>query len=145
MTGCTLRDAIRGLAFAIAYDADAIANDRLTADPHAAALLLKNNADTLVAWTGKLREQEQKPTPAEPWCNHDPAAVVDGICECGAQLTEQGFVYRTPEGFISSYDHPALLDDLPEPGNRCKICGEDLTWIGPSHEYDWQHVADQKS
>lgn len=25
-------------------------------------------------------------TPAEPWCNHDAAAVVDGVCECGARL-----------------------------------------------------------
>lgn len=29
------------------------------------------------------------PTPTEPWCAHDPAAVVNGICECGLPVGER--------------------------------------------------------
>lgn len=36
---------------------------------------------TLGAWFDGYEE--------EPYCNHDPAAVYDGICECGADLTTQ--------------------------------------------------------
>lgn len=42
------------------------------------------------------------------------------------------------------YDHPARPDDLPEPGDRCKDCGEDITWRGPSHT-DWLHVDDKEN
>lgn len=30
-------------------------------------------------------------------------------------------------------------DDDPEPGDRCKGCGRDLTWVGPGMS-DWEHV-----
>lgn len=37
--------------------------------------------------------------------------------------------------------HPARPDDDPEPGDRCKDCGEPITWLGPSMT-DWEHTAD---
>jgi hypothetical protein len=37
-------------------------------------------------------------------------------------------------------DHRARPDDDPQPGDRCKDCGADITWIGPNLS-DWQHVA----
>jgi hypothetical protein len=43
---------------------------------------------------------------------------------------------------LNAYDHPARPDDDPEPGDRCKDCGEDITWIGPSVAHDWMHVDD---
>lgn len=42
------------------------------------------------------------------------------------------------------YDHDARPDDDPEPGDRCKDCGEDITWTGPSH-LDWLHVDDARN
>lgn len=42
------------------------------------------------------------------------------------------------------YDHDARPDDLPEPGDRCKTCGEPITWMGPSH-LDWLHVNDARN
>lgn len=27
-------------------------------------------------------------------------------------------------------------DDLPDPGDRCKYCGKEITWVGPG-DYDW--------
>lgn len=39
-------------------------------------------------------------------------------------------------------DHEARPDDDPEPGDRCKDCGRDITWTGPSM-YDWTHVDDR--
>jgi len=41
-----------------------------------------------------------------------------------------------------TYDHEARPDDLPEPGDRCKDCGEDITWMGPGWG-DWLHVDDE--
>lgn len=35
-------------------------------------------------------------------------------------------------------DHDARPDDSPEPGDRCKDCGEDITWVGPGSA-DWEH------
>ncbi len=35
-------------------------------------------------------------------------------------------------------EHDARPDDLPEPGDRCKDCGENITWIGPGIG-DWEH------
>lgn len=32
-------------------------------------------------------------------------------------------------------------DDLPEPGDRCKYCGTDITWIGPG-PYNWAPSTD---
>lgn len=43
-----------------------------------------------------------------------------------------------------TYDHEPQPDDLPEPGDRCKRCGEDITWTGPSI-YDWLHVDDEEN
>lgn len=37
-------------------------------------------------------------------------------------------------------DHDARPDDDNEPGDRCKDCGRDVTWVGPSHT-DWQHAV----
>jgi hypothetical protein len=42
------------------------------------------------------------------------------------------------------YDHDARPDDDNEPGDRCKDCGDDIVWIGPSH-VDWLHVADARN
>jgi hypothetical protein len=36
-------------------------------------------------------------------------------------------------------DHAARPDDLPDEGDRCKDCGREITWIGPS-DYDWEHA-----
>lgn len=41
-----------------------------------------------------------------------------------------------------TYDHDARPDDDNQPGDRCKDCGEAITWVGPSH-VDWIHVAEQ--
>jgi hypothetical protein len=35
-------------------------------------------------------------------------------------------------------DHPAIPDDLPEPGDRCKVCRKPITWTGPT-SMDWEH------
>ena len=43
-----------------------------------------------------------------------------------------------------TYTHDPVPDDLPEPGNRCRECGEDITWMGPS-QYDWMHVDDERN
>jgi hypothetical protein len=40
---------------------------------------------------------------------------------------------------VAHYDHRARPDDDPEPGDRCKDCGKDVTWIGPTHA-DWRHL-----
>ena len=45
---------------------------------------------------------------------------------------------------ITVYDHEARPDDDNEPGDRCKDCGDDIVWIGPSH-VDWLHVADARN
>ena len=42
------------------------------------------------------------------------------------------------------YDHDAAPDSLPGPGDTCKTCGEDITWIGPSQS-DWLHVDDKEN
>lgn len=43
-----------------------------------------------------------------------------------------------------AYDHEARPDDDPEPGDRCKDCGEPITWTGPS-PYSWLHVGDARN
>ncbi len=35
--------------------------------------------------------------------------------------------------------HTARPDDDPAPGDRCKDCGREVTWLGPSMS-DWEHV-----
>jgi hypothetical protein len=35
--------------------------------------------------------------------------------------------------------HDARPDDNPEPGDRCKDCGQPITWVGPNHT-DWEHI-----
>lgn len=40
-----------------------------------------------------------------------------------------------------AYDHDARPDDDPEPGDRCKVCGKAITWMGPSPTSDWKHSA----
>jgi hypothetical protein len=52
-------------------------------------------------------------------------------------------VRREVEGL--DYDHDARPDDDPEPGDRCKTCGEDITWIGPHPTSDWMHVGDRRN
>lgn len=42
------------------------------------------------------------------------------------------------------YDHEARPDDNPEPGDRCKVCGETVTWMGPGPA-DWLHSDDPRS
>lgn len=41
------------------------------------------------------------------------------------------------------YDHEARPDDDNEPGDRCKDCGEDITWHGTNPE--WMHVGDTRN
>ncbi len=48
-----------------------------------------------------------------------------------------------PEG--RDYDHVARPDDLPEPGDRCKDCGEEIAWEGPDPVRDWMHVNDRRN
>ena len=42
-----------------------------------------------------------------------------------------------------AWEHPARPDDDPEPGDRCKDCGKEITWVGPS-QVDWLHVDTQR-
>jgi hypothetical protein len=42
------------------------------------------------------------------------------------------------------YDHDARPDDLPEPGDRCKDCGEGVTWMGRGSG-DWVHVHSREN
>lgn len=48
-------------------------------------------------------------------------------------------VMETAVTYWTGY-HDARPDDDNEPGDRCKDCGRDVTWIGPSHT-DWQHAV----
>lgn len=41
--------------------------------------------------------------------------------------------------FAAALDDIATPDDLPEPGDRCRHCGRDITWVGPA-DYDWAHI-----
>lgn len=43
-----------------------------------------------------------------------------------------------------TYDHDPRPDDGPESGDRCRTCGEDITWVGPSMD-DWLHVDDEEN
>lgn len=44
-------------------------------------------------------------------------------------------------GCIGGFDwHTITPDDLPEPGDRCKTCGREVVWIGPSTITDWVHT-----
>lgn len=43
------------------------------------------------------------------------------------------------------YDHDPRPDDMPEPGDRCRECGEDITWVGPDLYADWLHVDDVRN
>lgn len=42
---------------------------------------------------------------------------------------------------VKVYDHDARPADDNQPGDRCKDCGDDVTWVGPSSG-DWLHVDD---
>ena len=42
--------------------------------------------------------------------------------------------------YDADYDHPARPDDDPRPGDRCKDCGAQITWIGPDPASDWGHA-----
>jgi hypothetical protein len=42
------------------------------------------------------------------------------------------------------YDHVAAPDSLPGPDDTCKVCGEDITWMGPGSS-DWLHVDDEEN
>lgn len=42
------------------------------------------------------------------------------------------------------YDHDARPSDDADPGDRCKECGEDITWMGPA-DRDWLHVDDPRN
>lgn len=42
-------------------------------------------------------------------------------------------------GGAADADHRARPDDDPEPGDRCKDCGGDITWLGPGSA-DWEHA-----
>lgn len=50
----------------------------------------------------------------------------------------EDYVPREPK----VYDHRPRPDDDPKPGDRCKDCGDDITWEGPT-AYDWLHVDEQ--
>jgi hypothetical protein len=57
-----------------------------------------------------------------------------------AQAQARADGYRRPEPLSTRDDHRARPDDDPEPGDRCKECGEAITWAGPSTVTDWEHV-----
>lgn len=42
------------------------------------------------------------------------------------------------------YDHEPRPGSEPGPGESCKECGEDITWIGPGI-YDYLHVDDEQN
>jgi hypothetical protein len=65
----------------------------------------------------------------------DPAAYVAALI---------GESPKEPDG-PRTYDHQARPDDDPEPGDRCKVCGEFITWIGPSPTSDWLHENDEEN
>jgi hypothetical protein len=41
---------------------------------------------------------------------------------------------------VRRHGHQARPDDDPEPGDRCKECGQSVTWLGPNFT-DWLHTA----
>lgn len=52
--------------------------------------------------------------------------------------------YRTLTDPGKKYDHDPRPDDDRGPGGYCKDCGEEITWMGPSH-LDWMHVNDERN
>ncbi len=53
-----------------------------------------------------------------------------------------------------TYDHDARPSDDAEPGDHCKDCGEDITWMGPNGAesisdpgfyVDWLHCDDERN
>ena len=62
--------------------------------------------------TPKMPRSYDEDISREPWCNHDPAAVTNGICECGETVRQ-----------------PILRLALPGIPARCGNCGEESeTW-----------------
>ena len=72
--------------------------------------------------------------------------------KCGAELlaSASGVMdsaggQQCPDGSEhAQYDHEPRPDDDPESGDRCKDCGEDVTWEGPS-DRDWLHTDDLRN
>jgi hypothetical protein len=70
------------------------------------------------------------------------AALVRGLTEESLLVGENE--PEPPAAAFKVYDHEARPDDNPEPGDHCKDCGADITWIGPS-QADWLHVDDERN
>lgn len=89
-------------------------------------------------WTPSLGHNLHPDSPVEP---------TTGCRYCGAEGHRPPVDPWSPEGAeeraeqAHEYDHEARPDDDPEPGDRCKDCGETITWMGPS-DRDWLHEND---
>lgn len=77
-------------------------------------------------------------TPLNPKCIDGHLVTSSGKCvHCDEQIEDADKGGET-------YDHDARPDDDPEPGDRCKDCGEPVIWMGPGM-YDWMHVNDERN
>jgi hypothetical protein len=73
-----------------------------------------------------------------------PGTLEDTVAQHIQDLDWNGVVREDKHGNVTIdlypvAEHDIVPDDDPEPGNRCKTCGKDITWIGPSTVYDWEH------
>lgn len=75
--------------------------------------------------------------------HHDAA---DDMRTCHVEHDDQGDLdHNTIEERAdepSPRGHDARPDDDPEPGDRCKDCGDPITWRGPALT-DWHHVDEE--
>ena len=69
----------------------------------------------------------------DPWGQ---ACAVTGKVDCKDRDCELHYMDAPLK--LADDDHKARPDDDPEPGDRCKDCGKDITWLGPSYN-DWEH------
>lgn len=99
-------------------EADALADVIRQVDPEAADTFLRGHAN---GWDNEGGDTD--PGDLHYSLREDPAASRSG----------------------KTYDHDPVPDDLPQPGDRCKTCGEPITWLGPSTVTDWMHVDDQRN
>lgn len=66
-------------------------------------------------------------------------AGIHVVNRIGYVATEKAWVTGEEEAVYHSFQHYARPDDDPTPGDRCKDCGQPVTWVGPSHT-DWEHI-----
>jgi len=58
-----------------------------------------------------------------------------------AEITE----VKPPTDEGKEYDHDPRPDDQPVPGDHCRFCAEEITWLGPDPQTDWMHVDDKRN